>query len=279
MLSRDHRLLLPLALLALNGAVFGQEPTPSLNEEPHVAIPYLTLINQDLKEFETAPAPRSPRLRMFGMPSGFLAVPLGIEPDDDVPSDVAAPRSSDNDPLQVTLGMYNPYLDFRLPGDLSSLGYYKLHSQLQVVEQGSTSVCLNLQAYTPAGIQWGGVANGPTVVSPTVAWFQELGAGSALQGYVGQSIHANSRWQDNLSTNFQYGMALQYPLPGLKAQANQSVYVFVQALGRYRFDGATTDGHQTLWEVLPGLHWRCSDNCWMSLGVLHHNFLTCSWQF
>ncbi len=273
--TRDPWMLVLVVLAAVACPAPGQEP----GAEPHVPISYLSLITRDVSTFTTTPAAKPPRLRTLGMPTGFLAAPLGLENDDDVAAEADAAKDDPLACLQVNLGMYNPNFDLHLPGDLGGLGYYKLYSQLQVLDQGSTSVCLNLQAYTPAGYQFGGVANGPTVVSPTVSWFQELWRGTAVQGYFGQSIHANSRWQDNLSSNFQYGMALQYPLPNLKVQSSQSVFVFVQALGRYRFDGATIDGHQALWEVMPGLHWRCSDNCWMSLGVSHYNFLTCSWQF
>jgi|SRR5581483_11989943 len=280
--SRDARTLVLAVLAAMVPAsARGQDAVPPLAEEPRVHIPYLDLVTRDVPAYDPPQHARTPRLRMFNMPTGFITNPIGIEEDDDVPG-TPDTKAADNDPLsavQVNVGMYNPNFDLHLPGDPSSLGYYKLYSQLQLVDQGTTSVCLGLQAYTPAGYQFGGLNNGPTVVNPTISWFQELAAGTALQGYVGQSVQANSRWQDNLHGNFQYGMALQYPLPGLKPRQDQGVYLFVQALGRYRYDAAVTDGRTAFWEVLPGLHWRCSNSCWMSLGVSHYNFLTCSWQY
>jgi hypothetical protein len=253
-------------------AVQGQQSAPPLDEPRPVAIPYVSLVTRDVPVGDAPASAKAPRFRMFNMPSGFLVAPLGIDNDDD------GPTGGDSDPLscvQFNLGMYNPNFDLRLPGDPGGLGYYKLYSQLQLLDQGSTSICVDLQAYTPAGYQFGGVANGPTTVNPALSWFQELGGGTALQGYVGQRIQANSRWQDNLHANFQYGMALQYPLPLLRPQPNQGVYVFVQALGRYRYEGTTP----AMWEILPGVHWRMNENCWMSLGVSHYNFLTWSWQF
>jgi hypothetical protein len=271
--------LVALASLAPTAAVPAQSAP-----EPPVPFTYAELMTRDVSAFNSAAASKATRVRLFDMPSGFLVNPLGIEEEEPPPGTPpeTAKGGGDDDPLsylQVNLGMYNPNFDLHLPGDPGKLGYYKLYSQLQLVDQASTSVCLGLQAYTPAGIQFNGVNNGPTTVSPTLSWFQELGAGTALQGYVGQSIRANSRWQDNLNANFQYGMGLQYPLPITRPQSKQNVYIFVQALGRYRYDGVSVDGHQAYWEVLPGVHWRWSDSCWMSVGVSHNNFLTCSWQF
>lgn len=264
-------------LVALGLAAGGAAQEPALTEPPRLPIPYAPLVTRDVPAYDPAQLSRTPRLRLFNMPSGFLVAPLGIEEEDDFP---AAPAANDDawSLLQVNLGMYNPNFDIRLPGDPGALGYYKLYSQLQLLDEGTTSVCLDLQAYTPAGLQFGGLANGPTAFLPAISWFQDLGEGTALQAYVGQSIRANSAWRDNLGSGFQYGMAVQYPLPAVSTQM-QNLYFFVQALGRYRYDGATTDGRQALWEVLPGLHWRWSETGWMSLGVSHYNFLSCSWQF
>lgn len=271
--------LIPPALAVALGCSDGtaQEPAP-LAESPRLAIPYPALMARDVPAYDAAQESRAVRLRMFNMPSGFLIAPLGIQEDEDVPAD----QNKSNDDLlgsvmQVNLGMYNPNFDLHLPGDPGGLGYYKLYTQLQLLDEGTTSVCLDLHAYTPAGLQMGGLANGPTVAMPAISWFQELWAGTALQGYFGQSIHANSAWRDNLRGGFHYGMALQYPLPGITPEPKQGVYLFLQAMGRYRYDGATDD--RPLWEVLPGLQWRWSNTGWMSLGVFHRNFLTCGWQY
>jgi hypothetical protein len=246
-----------------------------------VPISYLELVTRDVPALNPSDVSKTPRFRMFDMPSGFLAAPLGIDDGDDHPPDapVAAGTDSDLAGLQVNLGMYNPNFDLHLPGDPGKLGYYRLYSQLQLVDQRTTSVCLNVNSTGPAGVQFGGLAQGPTVASQSLSWFQDLGAGTALQGYVGQSIQANSGWRDNLHEGFHYGMALQYPLPPVAAQQTQNLYVFVQALGRYRYDGVTTDNHAAFWEVMPGLHWRWNTNSWLSVGVSHYNFLTCAWQF
>ena len=42
---------------------------------------------------------------------------------------------------------------------------------------------MSLQALTPAGQQTGGLANGPTVVSPAFFLFHDLGEGQAMQGF------------------------------------------------------------------------------------------------
>jgi hypothetical protein len=58
------------------------------------------------------------------------------------------------------------------------------------------------------------------------------------------------------------------------------MYLFFQALGRYRYDGDPSSQRRTgTWELVPGIHWRMGDNCWMSLGASRFSLLTCSWQF
>ena len=39
------------------------------------------------------------------------------------------------------------------------------------------------------------------------------------------------------------------------------------------------DGREMGWEFVPGVHWRLSDNFWMSLGAARRGMFTCSWQF
>src|SRR5262249_40587754 len=160
------------------------------------------------------------------------------------------PTEPDSDMLQLAFGNYNPYFDLRLPGDPGAVGYYKVHSQLQIIDSRATSVSLNLQAYTPAGQQAGGLASGPAYFIPAVAGFQDLGFGAALQGCFGQNFQANSRWSD-MTPNFQYGMALQYAIPGVSTNAEQGLFLYFEALGRYRVDPTQPNGHTALWEFVP----------------------------
>jgi hypothetical protein len=238
-------------------------------DQPRLAIKWYSFDDDG-----ASPASRTARLQMAGMQTGFISNPLSIEPD---PTD---PIGADNggDFVQLNVGNYNPYFDLRLPGDPGAIGYYKLHSQVQLLDAGSTSLCVNLQAYTPAGQEVGGLANGPTYVVPTVACFQELGFGAALQGFFGQSIQANTRWAD-LTPNFQYGMAVHYAVPGASIKGEQGLFVYFEAIGRYRSDPTQPSGHTALWEFVPGVQMRVSDSCWMSVGASRYNFLTCSWRY
>ena len=54
----------------------------------------------------------------------------------------------------------------------------------------------------------------------------------------------------------------------LGTDANQGMYLFLEALGRYRYDGDSNSSQPRVWELVPGLHWRMSDSVWMSGGVL-----------
>jgi hypothetical protein len=141
-------------------------------------------------------------------------------------------------------------------------------------------VCLNLQAVTPAGLQSGGVQDGPTVLTPGLGLFQELGFGTALQGFVGQHITTNTRAADPTWHALHYGMGIQCPLLGPDSSREQGLFLFMQALGSYQYDpDYRPNGRANNWEFVPGVHWRVSDKCWMSLGASRNTMFTCSWQF
>jgi hypothetical protein len=131
---------------------------------------------------------------------------------------------------------------------------------------------------TPAGIEAGGVMDGPTKIRPAFAWFQELGDGTALHGFVSKTIRAHARWSGDFDDNIDYGMALQYTLPGSGIFPG-NVYFFLEALGRYHLLGDTTPGRPLTWEFIPGIHWRMGESWWLSIGAARRSLIKCSWQF
>jgi hypothetical protein len=286
---RFRRFLVLLVLgmsIAMASVAQAQETFPEtlqpILEKPRVP---LKLFGPDGGGGSGAPS-QTPRLALLGMQAGFLTNPLGIDPDEDLApgyaDETGRGKEGDLDFLQFTFGTYNPYLDLRRPGDPGGVGYYRIYSQLQLFDAGKTSVCVALNAYTPAGLEAGGVANGPSHVVPGLACFHDLGSGTAFQGYVGQNIQANSRWTERMNSGFHCGMAIQHPVPGTTPTADQGLFLFFEALGRYRFDtgtGRTTDGRTVLWEFVPGVQMRLNSNCWMSLGASRYNFLSCFWRY
>jgi hypothetical protein len=269
-----------------SGQELGVQPSSNLLQQPAVGRDLMNALwNPGSLAEEPAPRGEAVRFRQFRMLPGFCADPLGLNTDDDpvLIGDPAAlpPTSSDAlSRVQVTLGNDNPYFDFRWRGDPGGIGFYKVNSQVQLLDTGSTSVCLNCLAVTPAGLESGGVADGPTVITPGIGWFQELGWGTALQGYVGSNVRAASHIGDRLEGGYQYGMSWQAPLPGLVNPADKTgVYVFMQALGRYRYEGDNQTGRPAAWEFVPGIHWHVTDSCWMSIGGMRSSLLTCSWRF
>jgi hypothetical protein len=291
-LSRHGRLLIALAgvWLAESRALAQAEPEPpkELLQQPTVG--------RDLSAaLACPPAPpddpaaqgRTARFRLFRMMPGFLSDPPGLDSGDDpvVVGDPAANLFAGKDAdgpnwIQVTLGADNPFFDFRWRGDPGGVGYYRVHSQVQIFDCGSTSLCLNCQAYAPAGLESGGVSDGPTVISPSLGWFQELAGGTALQGFVASNIRPAWRIADRLDSGFHYGVAWQCPVPLLTNSCdNTGVYLFMQALGRYRYEGETQQGRPAAWEFVPGVHWRVADSFWMSVGASRSSMLTCSWRF
>jgi hypothetical protein len=243
---------------------------------------------------ETSPtaADAGSRFRLFRMPSGFLSTPIELDTDDDVLLDpvtgLPIPDVNDNR-LALALGSDNPYFDFRGRGDLGGVGYYKLHTQYQLLDTRSTSLSVGLMAATPAGVENDGVAGGPTSLKPTLAWYQELEGGTAVHGFVGKSLIAGPRWTDNLERSVAYGVAVQSPFPGLSPPPGHSVHLFVEALGRSRLDDNVSSRPGSTWEFLPGLHWQVGPRWWLSGGMIlpveapriETNLwqFTCSWRF
>ncbi len=229
--------------------------------------------------------PRTPRFQLFGMPAAFLCDPLGLDSGHDptLADETATPWGGADDDLgeglRVALGEDNLYFDPRRRGTPGGAGFWKVQSLLQLVDLEATSLCLGMQAVMPAGPETGGADSGPTVLSPTLAWFHDLGEGAAVHGFVGQQIQANSRWRNHLGADVQCGMAVQYPLLGLEDTNAQGLYLFLQALGRLNDEADLTRGKRPAWEVVPGIYWRMNERCWLSMGGSRLSLITCSWKY
>jgi hypothetical protein len=223
------------------------------------------------------------------MPTGVSTDVLGMNADADDHAYAPDPNSTDSKQVQVALGSDNPYFDFRRPGDRGGIGFYRLHSQVVLTDSRVTGLAMGLQAVAPAGWEAGGIEHGPTVVSPNFAWFYELGGGAALRAFVGKSVFMHANWSDDLGRNVRYGVALQSPFPGLDARSSPTTHVFVEALGRNRYDGDPTPSSSSDVEIIPGVQWRWRDTTWLSSGVLMPIDgwsparlswqVTCSWQY
>jgi hypothetical protein len=260
------------------GAARGQagQPEPDFTRPSLLENAWTAVLRAD----ESAPATRVPRVRLFHMPAGFLSEPVGLDSGDSPPDPTTLPPPPDPGFLQVTMGMDNPFFDYRRPDDPGGVGYYKVDSQVQLLDKGNTCLCVGLQAVTPAGLESGGLADGPTVLRPAVAVFQELGDAAALHGFVAGQIRTHAGWTDELESGIQYGMAVQCAVPGLCNGPRQGVHVFVEALGRYR--GETTDpspARPMTWEIIPGVHWRVGERWWVSVGAARTSLLTCCWRY
>ena len=226
------------------------------------------------------------RIQLFGITPGFLSDPVGLADPSDSP---AAAADQGPDWLQVTAGTDNPFFDLRNPGDPGGVGFYKLHTQVQLVDSPNTGCAVTVQAVTPAGREADGVEDGPTVVSPAVSLFHALDDGTAIQGFVGKNVNLNSRWSGQLNQSVRYGMAVQRPLLPAGPNGDANFYVFCEALGRYHYEAAANPGPLSNLDVLPGVHYRLAPNWWMSGGYIvpvttarpdtNHWQITCSFQF
>jgi hypothetical protein len=253
-------LLLPLAL-ATPGAALAQGPTltPSdwLNSAPF--LPRLT----DVTDTPTdAPAPRANRIRLFRLEPAFAANSLGLDEDDlagDTPPEPAP------DWVQVSMGNDNPFFDFRRRGDPGGVGYYRVDTQVQLLNTPTTGLAINLKAVTPLGREYDGLSEGPTVVRPGVSLFHALDDGTAFQGFLGKNVHMETLGSQ-FNRSWEYALAVHRPLATQERDGLRDVYVFVEALGRYRYDPTT--GATNVWEVVPGVQWRLNENWWVSGGFV-----------
>jgi hypothetical protein len=215
----------------------------------------------------SSPTSRANRIRIFRMMPGFLVDPVGLD-SDDPSNDPGVPSNPGTDWVNLSVGNDNPFFDFRRPGDPGGVGYYRVHSQLQLFDSRTTCCALNLQAVTPAGREQDGLADGPTILTPALSVYHELDDGTALQGFVGKHMRMSPGWTSGMNRSIHYGMAVQRPLIDSNTLKLGSVYWYVSALGRYRFDADPASYKAPAWELMPGLHWRLSDNWWMAAGFI-----------
>src|SRR5260370_33811928 len=129
-----------------------QSESAALAEPWRFYLDYPTLLRKEWALVDAPAISRTPKLQMFRMPSGFLGTPLGLVSDDDPILD-ESPARADDGSVQLAYGQHVPYLDMHRRGDPGGLGYYRIHSQMQVFDLGPTNVSLNLQALTPMGLQ------------------------------------------------------------------------------------------------------------------------------
>ncbi len=270
--------LLPGLGLALGLALWASIPSARAGEPPDWNAERVLPPNVDLglPPVDNAFAPPRPdRIRLFRIMPAFASDPPGLE-DEPTSSDLTPTKDDGPDWLQLAIGNDNPYFDIRLPGDPGGIGYTRVVGQVQLLDLPRTSFAVSFQAVTPTGAQSGGVEDGPTVVRPAFSVFQSLGDGAAFQGFVCKELHfANPAGLGDtllhpgqLERTIEYGLAVQRPLhPQL-----DGVFLFVEALGRYRYDtvqpaayAATTTA---TWNLVPGMHLKVTDNWWLSGGLI-----------
>lgn len=231
-----------------------------------------------LSEANAAPSSnRVPHLRLFRIAPGFLADPLGMQDDDlglpgvpTMPGSISGAAESNGGPdwLQVGMGLDNPSFDLRRPGDPGGVGYYRVNTQVALLDSPTTTCSLGIQAVTPAGAQFAGLPNGPTVLSPTFSVFHAVNDRLALQGFVSRNLPISDAASAGLlQRNVQYGLALQRPLFSEGPEGLRDLFVTVGALGqvtpeRDAFRLASN------YDVLPGLMWHLNENWWVSSGLL-----------
>jgi hypothetical protein len=290
-----------MRLFCLGTALVLAAQIPAIGQEPTEPLAFLRrdpVLPRDLAiglgNDDTLLLNRNLPVRLFRMPTALPVSPLGLDDDPDPASDDPSAATSDASSASrvlVSMGNDNPFFDFRRPGDPGGVGYLKLHTQYLLFDTPNSGICLGLQAVTPAGLDADGVSQGPTVLSPNFACYYDLGGGTALHGFFGKSLRAGTGWSDGLERDARYGVALQSPVPGLARQSNPPpVFLFVEALGRNRFDTDVNGGHtSTNLDLVPGVQWRLGDKWLLSGGVLmplntpradNRSWqISCSWQF
>jgi hypothetical protein len=222
------------------------------------------------------PTSRAARLRLFRITPGFLADPLGMQDDEsglpgrqNLPRADLAPMPQESGPewVQVGMGSDVPFFDLRRPGDPGGFGFYRVNTQVSLLDSPTTACALGLQAVTPAGAQFGGLPDGPTVVIPAFSVFHAVNDRLALQGFVSKNMPITDGSAAPLQRNVQYGVALQRPLLADGPDGLRSLYFSVGALGQLSPD---RDALRLVpnCDVLPGVQWHVNENWWLSSAVL-----------
>lgn len=256
-----------------SAASFGQEVgfRPTADNHPPI-------LPSDLTWRPTADpsAARGPRLYTFRTPAGaFSDILVRTDATAEANTDPSLRAVKTDDapelPVNVVLSADNPYFDFRRPGDLGGVGYQRLYTEVRLLSSETTCLALNCHAATPAGLECDGLADGPTQFSPALTLSQDLGDGLAVQGFVGRTMRANLPALGTGPRNMEYGVVVQHPVPGLDGdtETKPRVFLFVETLGRYRFEeGSNSPQPTSRWDLLPGVHFRGGDNWWVSGGVM-----------
>jgi hypothetical protein len=222
----------------------------------------------------TPPVVVRTRIPLFRFEPGFIREPVGLQDVDTSPpgslSAMPLPAEPDTGPdwIQLAMGSDNPYFDFRQRGDPGGLGFYRLNTQVQLLDTPRTSCTVNMQAVAPAGLQYFGLADGPTVVSPAFAFFHALDDNTAFQGYVSHNVPIEHAALTNapVQRGLRCGMAVQRALAPEGPDVLRDVWFYVGALGHCNCERDSSTPPSV--KVLPGLHWRLSSTSWLSGGVM-----------
>jgi len=297
-----------MALLLLVGharfasKVSAQFPTFGVDGNGLPIDDFKTILNPQFAAGNASPAPslsRTPRLRLFCITPGFLADPLGMQDDDgsglpgsmmNVSRGEQVPTTPESGPewIQVGMGSDVPNFDLRRPGDPGGFGYYRVNTQMALLDSPTTACSFGVQTVTPAGAQFGGLPDGPTVVIPAFGVFHTLNDRLALQCFVSKNVPIYDADSAPIQRNVQCGLALQRPVLFDGPESLRNLYFSFGALGQLTPDG---DSLRLVpqYEVLPGLQWHVNDSWWLSSAVLmpfgpvrtapSQWQLTCSLQF
>jgi hypothetical protein len=272
-------LYLGLLLLAVPLGRLGAQPppvplpspsSPGLDWQRDPILPLSLVQNPPAPPAGSANRPE--RVLLFRIQPGFMSDPVGLFDDDPAATPPDPKGNSDDDWINVNLGVDNPYFDFRMPGDPGGIGFYRVNTQVQLFDTSTTACSASLQAYTPSGIQFNGLpdSQGAKVVTPAFSLFHALDEGVALQGYVGKNMLVQSGGSAPVSRDLRYGLALQQSI-GTLAQADplRNLFLSVGALGETSLDSNRDPTRPPFsWDVVPGLHWKVADNCWLRGGVM-----------
>jgi len=266
-------LLVLLSQVALCADARCEEPWgEAMNPWQSTVLPRDILYQYDHSNPDSLGLNRASHSWLFRMPLPNSCSVLGLDADDDssieaqLDAAATAAEMNANGPFQLSLGADNPFLDFRRPGDAGGAGYYKLYSQYALLDTTNAGLRVGLQAVSPAGLECDGVASGPTILSPNLAWSYDLTDTTALHAFVSKNLHPSWRMGDSMQHGLNYGLALESPCPWVASTPTRGAHLFIEALSEPRsFDGQRSPWN---WDLIPGIHWRLADNWWVTSGIL-----------
>jgi len=222
---------------------------------------------------EIGPVPtrtESAKPLLFRVPPAFLVSLPWLESEDSPHDGRLSLEFPEPEPegVQLLIGNDNPAFGFRRKNDPGGVGYTRLFSQVQLLQDERTALTLIIQAFTPSGLEADGLpeSRGATVLTPALSFYRAITEdGVGLQFCLNRHVGLANPTRQRLDERWQCGLGVHCPLASNPSDFLRSWFVSLEAQAIDRSRGLP--GTWASWDVLPGLHWIPAEKWQVSGGL------------